>query len=140
MATYNAVNAAKAADPKAENIVDPGGALHGNMHCWTDTYVGTGAEAAAQTIAFGQVLPVGAKIIDVILCTNAMGGTVDVGDAGDADRYQGTSADNAITLLDERGGFSYNITGTNDTQILVTLSAAVTLAGTIKVICVYTAD
>jgi hypothetical protein len=87
----------------------------------------------------GPEMPVGAKILEMTLCTNAMGGTVDVGDAVDADRYQAASADNAITRLDERAGFNYNIIATT-TQVLVTLSAAVTAAGTIKVTCVYSAD
>ena len=68
-----------------------------------------------------------------------VGGTVGLGDAVSATRYGSALADNAISVSDELGGIMYTIAATT-TQILVTLSAAVTLAGTIKVTVFYTVE
>ena len=140
MATYNGVNAAKIADPSASNIIDPGGAIHGNVHCWTDTYVGLGTEANLETIAMGPEMPVGAKILWYSITCNAIGGTPDLGDGVDVDAYIDEATDNAVTMAnDVITGIGKEITATTQ-QATVTLDALVTAAGVITVSMMYTAD
>jgi len=139
MATLYGANATKIAAMKPYDILSAG-STGGKVRSFEDTYTGLGTESASDLITMGPALPVGARVLDVILATNAMGGTVDVGDADDDNRYQATSADNAVTHTDEKTGVLYTITGTDDTQIYVKISAAVTAAGTIKVICLYVVE
>lgn len=111
------------------------------------------ALANASTIEMCAPLPVGARIVNVIVYTDDMGSTVtcDVGDADDADRYlDGISLTTANTCfplagytnaLGEIDGFGYQILGTglisggDDTQIIVTTAGIWT--GTLKLMVIY---
>jgi len=140
MATLYGVNATKIADPTAANRINPGGSAFGNVHCFTDTYVGLGTEANLDVIKMGPVLPVGAKILWYSITCDTIGGTPDLGDGVDVDAYIDEAADNAVTLAsDVITGIGKTITATTQ-QATVTLDAAVTLAGVITVSMIYTAD
>ena len=138
MATLYGVNAALVADPTGANLVNQG-AIKGRVRVMSDNYVGLGTEANLDVIKIGAPLPVGAKILFAVVSCNAIGGTIGLGDAVSATRYGSALADNTISYIDEVGGFQYAIIATT-VQLLVTLSAAVTAAGTIKVTVFYTND
>jgi len=124
------------------------GKMGGNVRCMVDTYTGLGTESANDTIEMGTDLPKGATILNVILRMNATGTTAHVGDAEDPNRYIDTGADNTTTLSNDlyTTGVGYEITDVEatspyDSQILVTiLTGAVTAAGTIDLIVLYTAE
>ena len=143
MATYNGVNAAIIAAPTPSTVLDPGLA-GGNVRCFTDYYVGLGTESANETIAMGPVLPVGARILFMVLTQTSTGNTPDVGDAESSERYISEAADNAVHVSDATTGGNYEIdmttAATPDNQILVLLDAAVTAAGTIKLVVFYTVE
>ncbi len=143
MATYNGVNAAKIAAMKPTNILDPGLA-GGKVRCFIDTYVGLGTEANLETIAMGPKLKKGARILDVIIECDTIGGSPDVGDAESSERYISEATDNAVHRLDAVGGVGYEIDETDedalDSQILILLDAAVTEAGIITLVVFYTVE
>ena len=143
MATYNGVNAAIIAAITPSTILDPG-LNGGTVRCMVDTYVGLGTESSAETIAMCGELPVGARILDVTVILKAVGGTPDIGDAEDPDRYVDEATDNAVTRLNNVAGAGYEVdmttTSTPDNQILVTLDAAVTASGIITVVVFYTVE
>lgn len=140
------VNATKVATgPTGSNILGQATANAG-VYAMYDEY-----EAAAlttgSTITMGSPLPIGARILNVIVFSDDMGSTVtcDVGDAGDTDRYLDgidmTNANDCLSLLyaptrlSEIDGFGYVITGTNDQQILITTAGVWT--GTVKLVVLY---
>lgn len=144
MATLYGVNKTKMLDPKAANILD-GGLAGGKVHCFVDTYTGLGTESAADVIEMGPELPVGARVLYVAISQDTCGGTPDVGDYEDTDRYIDEATDNAcLDTTDTKTGIGYEVdmttASTPDNQIIVTLDAAVTLNGVIKVVCLYTTD
>lgn len=143
--TVYGVNATKAKTPIGANIIDQ--ATQDSKLCVAfDTYEASALETAS-TIDMCAKLPVGARIINVILYTDDMGSTVtcDVGDADDPDRYlDGIDVTNANdvhsllgagTRLGEIDGFGYVITGGKDQQIQI-LTAGV-WTGTVKLAVVY---
>ena len=121
------------------------GNVGGNVRCMVDTYTGLGTESADDLIEMGTDLPKGAIILNVILRVNTAGGTFDVGDAEDENRYMEAAADNTVTLSNDvyLTGVGYEITDLPDTspfdsQILVKVNTgAVTSAGTITLIVLY---
>jgi hypothetical protein len=140
MAAYYGVNYTKYLTPTADNITDPG-ELEGKVRVMTDTYEAS-AIAAGSTIYMGKPLPVGARILNVLMFFDALGAaTVSVGDASSAARYLAatdvTSA-GAVDMAegDKVNGLLYEITSTTDDIILTTASVAIT--GTIKLIVFYT--
>ena len=144
MATLKAVNKTIIDAITPATILDPG-KQGGNVRCFVDTYVGLGTEAAADVIEFGADLPVGAKILWGWIELAAVGGTPDLGDAEDADRYVDEASDNAVTMFNDTiTGLNYEIdnsvAATPDSQLIVTLDAAVTLAGVITVCIFYTVE
>ena len=121
-------------------ILDPG-VSGGNVRCFIDTYTGLGTEASGDVIQFGPKLPVGARILWYCITMNAAGGTPDVGDVDDVDRYFDELADNAINMYsDVITGVGYEVDGTDDQQVIVTLDAAVTAAGVITLVFMYTVE
>ncbi len=127
MAAVNGVNNTKAADPKAANILNPG-VLGGKKRVMVDTYTAS-ALASGSTIAVGKSLPVGAIVTGVKLGFAALGAssTLSVGDAGSATRYlAAASSATAGTRLgpDLVTGLGYVVTGTSDTDILITTGGA----------------
>lgn len=145
------VNAAKYATPTGSNILDQATSRAG-VYAIYDEYEAK-ALADASTIKVGTPLPIGARVINVIVFSDDMGSTVtcDVGDADDADRYlDGIDMTNtndcvsmlyAPTRLSEIDGFGYRVLGTgkvsggDDTQVIITTAGIWT--GTVKVVIVY---
>ena len=141
MASYYGANYTKYQTPTAGNITDPG-ELEGKVRVMTDTYEATG-EAAGSLIYMGKPLPVGARILNIKLAYDALGGssTLAVGDAVSAARYMaaGTSASAGIRdMADETtiDGLLFEILSTTTNIIITTAGAAIT--GTIKMIVEYT--
>jgi len=151
MAAVKGVNRTKADLPIGSSIL--GQATSDAKVCMIyDTYEASALENAS-TIAMGTKLPVGARVINVILYSDDMGSTVtcDVGDADDADRYlDGINVTNANdvhsllgadTRLGEIDGFGYVVLGTgavsggDDTQVIITTAGIWT--GTLKLMVIY---
>jgi len=88
MASFYGTNATKALAISPSNILDAG-LIGGNVRIATDSYTAVGTEVTNDLIYMGYTLPKGAKVLDVVLHTSALGTgvTLDVGDAEDADRY-----------------------------------------------------
>lgn len=146
MAAVLGVNATKiATGPTGSNILGQGTANAG-VYAMYDEYEASALETAS-TITMGSPLPIGARVLNVILYTDDMGSTVtcDVGDADDADRYlDGVDVTNANdvhsllgagTRLGEIDGFGYVVDGTNDQQILITTAGI--WSGTVKIVVIY---
>jgi hypothetical protein len=140
MAAVLGVNATKAAAGFiGSNILSQGQAGSG-LKVMVDTYEAS-ALATASTITMGTALPVGATIVDVIFQWDDMGSTVTfkAGDAADDDRYIVASTDvttaNGKASISNIAGRGYVITGTNDTQIIVTTAG--TWTGTFSMTVLY---
>jgi hypothetical protein len=121
------------------------GSSGGKVRCFVDYYVGLGTESAGDVIEMGPELPVGAKILYLAFSQTACGGTPDVGDYEDTDRYVDEATDNAsMDITDTITGIGYEVDMTTpttpDNQIIVTLDAAVTLSGVMKLVCLYTVE
>ena len=141
MAEYLGVNATKVATPIADNITDPG-ELNGKVRVITDTYEAV-AIALGSTIKMGKPLPVGARILNIKLAFDALGGssTLAVGDAVSAARFMaaGSSASAGIRdMADETtvDGLLFEVLSTTVDIIITVAGAAIT--GTIKIIVEYT--
>jgi hypothetical protein len=144
MATLKAANRTIMDAITPATVLDKG-LVGGNVRCMIDTYTGLGTESSGDTIEFGGELPKGARVVGGYIVCTSMGGTPDVGDAEDPDRYVDEAADNTATsFTDVLTGIGYEVdmttSTTPDNQILVTLDAAVTAAGTITVVVLYTAE
>jgi hypothetical protein len=140
MSAVKGVNATKeAAGFIGSNILDQGMA-GGFVKAIVDTYEAS-ALADASTITMGTKLPVGATILDVIFQWDDMGSTVTfkAGDAGDDDRYMVAGTDvttaNGKASISNIAGRNYVITGTSDTQIIVTTAGIWT--GTLNMTVLY---
>lgn len=142
MATVYGVQATKVLTPTGANIVSPG-YLGGRVRVMADYYEAA-AVAADSTIHMGQDLPIGAKILNVILAFDALGSaTIAVGDSTSTGRYlTATSVASAGVVGavedDNVDGLLYEITSTTRSIILTTASAAIT--GTVKLIVFYTVE
>lgn len=143
MATLYGANKTKIDAMKPSNILDPG-LMGGKVRCMVDTYTGLGTESAGDVIEMGSKLPVGARVLDVVVVLNGTGNTPDIGDYEDTDRYIDEATDDAVTRLSNVAGAAYEIDETDadnlDSQIVVTLDAAVTLNGVITVIVFYAVE
>ena len=125
-------------------VLEPG-VSGGNVRCFVDHYTGLGTEAAADVIQFGPTLPTGAHVCYIAFQQVATGNTPDVGDLEDTDRYLDEPGDNATTLTgDVATGVGYEVDMTTattpDNQIIITLDAAVTLAGKMTLVVMYTVE
>ena len=137
MATFYGTNSTIANAPTPATILKPG-LLGGNVRIVTDTYTVPNpatALVAGSLIHMGYTLPVGAKILFMILHTTALGTgvTLNVGDAKDDDRYiSAVDCSGAITVFGpeaaEIDGRSYELDASDsdalDTQIIVDVHAA----------------
>lgn len=144
MATLYGVNKTKIDAMSPSNLLSAGEQT-GKVRCIIDTYVGLATESAADVIEMCQELPKGAKIVWGWIECAAIGGTPDLGDYEDTDRYVDEAADNAVTMFNDTvTGLNYEVDMTTattpDNQIIVTLDATVTLAGVITVCVFYTVE
>lgn len=119
------------------------GLIDGRVKAMVETYTILGSELSGSTITLGGVLPVGANIIKIELSVSAAqtSATMSVGDAGSATRYASalTGCQTAVTIFSAPGK-AYVITGTSDTQILITTGGATLTAGTLYATILYTND
>lgn len=144
MATLKGVNKTIIDSITPSTILDPG-KQGGNVRCMIDTYVGLATESSGDVIEMGADLPVGAKILWGWIELAAVGGTPDLGDYEDTDRYVDEASDNAVTMFnDVITGLNYEVdmttASTPDSQLIVTLDATVTQAGVITVCVFYTVE
>jgi len=144
MSTLYGVNATKINAMKPSNILSAG-EMGGKVRCMIDTYVGLATEVAADVIEMCAELPVGAKVVWGWIECVTIGGTPDLGDYEDTDRYVDEAADNAVTMFNDTvTGLNYAVdmttAATPDNQVIVTLDATVTLAGVITVCLLYTVE
>ncbi len=144
MATVYGTNYTKYLTPTSadSSITDPG-ELAGKVRVMTDTYEAS-AVASGSTIYMGKPLPVGARILNVLMFFDALGSaTISVGDSTSTARYiTATSVSSAggvdMAEGDKVDGLLYEITSTTDDIILTTASASIT--GTVKLIVFYTVE
>lgn len=139
MSAVLGVNATKqSAGFIGENIIDQG---YKGMERVISDYYEASSLANASTIQLGVALPVGAVISGMQFIWDDMGSTVSfkAGDTADDDRYvvSGTSVTtaNGSCQINACDGLGYKITGTNDTQLIVTTAGIWT--GTFRVIIRY---
>lgn len=134
MSAVLGVNATKAADPSPANILAPG-TLGGKKRTMVDKYEASGL-ASGSTISVGKALPVGAIVTGVKLAYDALGSssTLSVGDAGAAARYLAAASSASAGERDaiDVDGLGYVVTGTSDTQVLITTGGA-SITGTIAI-------
>ena len=158
-ATVYGVNRTKANDPTPANQVDAA-EMKGKLRVMYDSYALTTANDQGDIIEMCDELPVGARVIDVIVISPVLGAACEfaLGDYADADRYidavdfgsSGLVARMGDTPVVNDDGFGYEILETNtgkvvgsgtDRQLTLTLSAAdVVTPGTIKVIVIYSVE
>ena len=141
MATVYGVNWTKYLTPVSDNITEPG-ELGGKVRVMTDTYEAA-AVAAGSTIYMGKPLPVGARILNIKLAFDALGGgtTLSVGDASSAARYLSAAASTSAGIRDMADestvdGLLYEIDADTDEIIVTTAGGSIT--GTVKLIVEYT--
>jgi len=143
MSTYKGVNRTLADDPVGSNIMDSG-LQGGKVRVILDTYEAA-AIVAGSIIEVGTELPKGARVIEIVMTTDALGAaTIDIGDYEDADRYNNdvdVSVANTVTRIDLIDGRQYKVDETytgktvgsgTDRQITLTTASA-TITGTIKI-------
>jgi len=138
-ATVLGVNRTKMDNAIGSNIVEPG--MDGsNIKIQYDTYE-LSALDIDDVIKLGNKLPKGARIIQIIVHNDALGGstTMDIGDGEDDDRYD-TAIDTSgggVTFCDNIAGRGYEIgTVALDDQIQATLEGAAG-TGTLKIAILY---
>ena len=141
MASVSGVNATLVA---AGGVATIGrGLIDGRVKVMIDSYALTTGNTSGDVISVGGTLPVGANIIAIVLMASVAQSslTMSVGDAGSATRYlsAGTGLQTAITpvIVDGKG---YVITGTSDTQLLLTTGGATATAATLYVKIFYSQD
>jgi len=138
-ATVKGVNRTKYDDAIGSNIVEPGqdGSV---LQVQYDEYELSGL-SINDVIQLGNKLPKGARIHQIIVTHDALGGstTLDIGDTDDDDRYD-TAIDTSSAgqvFCDNIAGKNYEV-GTNDgdDQIIATLEGG-SGTGTLKVLIIY---
>jgi len=147
MATVKGVNKTKIDAGGLSNKISQG-YIDGRVKTFFDQYEFAG-ELLATVVEVGPELPLGAKILEVVLSTDDLGNNVTliVGDAEDPNRYI-TSTDHGggtvlTTRLNAPDGLGYEIdmttASTPDNQILVTTATAAA-TGTMNIEVKYTKD
>ena len=142
MAAYKGLNKTKIDAMVPADILSPG-LMGGNVRIMIDSYTGV-ACVAADTIKVGGTLPVGAKVIDIMV-SNPHASTFTLGDAESVARYNASIAATAIEHIDVLGAMNYEVdmttASTPDNQILLTVvGAAMDAALTLKVAIIYTVE
>ena len=131
-------------------VLSPG-IVGGQVKVLTDSYTCAGTEVTGDLIYMGNKLPKGAKILEVLLHTTALGAgvTLNVGDAEDDNRYiSAVDCSGAVVIRMEAAeiaGRIYEIDETVstslDSSIIVDVNAAdtvLTASATIKIVVFYT--
>lgn len=150
--TYKGVNRTLADTPTGQNILSPG-LFAGKLRVMIDTYAmksGTD-EVTGQNVSMGGLLPIGAKIVEVILHSEVLSSgavAVSVGDDGSATRYLssvacGTGAAQTSKMLAAAiAGRAYTITAATNQIILTftTVNATVVEAAKIVLIVLYVVE
>lgn len=122
-------------------IVFSQGVTDATLHSVTATY--EASSAAANTIINLFKLPKNVVIQNFVVAFDALGtGTsMDIGDAGDADRYVDgvttTSAGSAVGVLPDGLGYVIGSDAENDDTIITAKILGAAATGTIKVTCYY---
>ena len=124
------------------SVLANAGDVSGKVRVFKDTYEASSL-ASGSDITVAR-LPLGARVVDILVKADALGGSVTlaVGDSGDADRYITATAMNTankgISLgVDGVIGSIGNEIGTGETDVLITTGGA-TASGTITSVVYYT--
>ncbi len=124
------------------SVLANSGDVSGKVRVFKDTYEASSL-ASGSDITVAR-LPLGARVVDILVKADALGGSVTlaVGDSGDADRYITATAMNTgnkgISLgVDGVIGSIGNEIGTGETDVLITTGGA-TASGTITSVVYYT--
>ena len=124
------------------SVLANAGDVHGSVRVFKDTYEASSLGAGSDiTVAR---LPKGARVVDIHLKADALGGSVTlaVGDSADPDRYiTATAAANAgvISMHNEGAIGGVGFEQTAETDILITTGGAAA-TGTIKCMVFYTVE
>jgi len=121
-----------------------GGEFDGRVKVSIDSYEAA-TLVSGSTIEIGGTLPEGAKVLEVVIQADALGGSVTlaVGDSDTAARYISATAMNTgdkVLRINAIGGRNYVIgTASGDNQVLITVGGA-SATGSIKTQIFYTND
>ncbi len=121
-----------------------GGEFDGRVKVMIDSFVASSL-AQDSTIDVGGIIPEGAKILEIVLMADALGGSVTlaVGDSDTAARYISATAMNTnhkVVRINVIDGRHYVVgTASGDNQIVITTAGA-TASGDIKIQIRYTND
>jgi len=154
LSTVYGVNHAKTLTNTPSNVLTQG-TMAGKVRVHCDYYE-LASTSTANMMSYGSVvvvgdkLPIGAKVVQVILGCDALSdgsfkGTMSVGDQGDVDRYLTASQVSTAavyfgpTLVDEMAPI-YEVTGTTDNYIRLYCASGQPSVGTIRVTVFYTAE
>lgn len=118
------------------------GVADATLHCVVATY--EASAAAANTVINLFKLPKGVVIQNFVVAHDDVGTgvTVDIGDAGDGDRYVdglsiSTSAGSTAGILPDGLGYVIGTDTTNDDTVITAKILGAAATGTIKVACYY---
>lgn len=136
------VNSTTYAAQIAGKIALSQGVADATLHCVTTTYEASAAAANTEINLF--VLPKGAVVQNFVVAHDDVGTgvTVDIGDAGDGDRYVdglslSTSAGSAVGCLVDGIGYVIGTDTEHDDTLVVAKILGSSATGTIKVVCYY---
>jgi len=115
---------------------------HGNLRVQYDSYEASSL-ASGSDITVAR-LPKGAKVYDIIVHFDALGGssTIKVGDSGDDDRYiaaTSTASAGQMSMSQEGAIAGFGYENTAETDVLLTTGGA-SITGTIKTAVIYSVE
>ncbi len=146
MATYKGVNKTIADAPTPSTIIAKG-EMGGNVRVMYDKYVvpATPLATTDDVIELCSELPLGARVLDIIIYNNLTSHTFSLGDYEEPQRYNTTVAQGAQERLEVAGAHGYKVAmgtpTTPDNQIIVTIiGGTLTAADEIEIIVFYTIE
>ena len=115
---------------------------HGNLRVQYDSYEASSL-ASGSDITVAR-LPKGAKVYDIIVHFDSLGGssTISVGDSADADRYitaTSTASAGQMSMSQEGAIAGFGYENTDETNVLLTTGGA-SITGTIKTAVIYSVE
>ena len=126
MATYKGVNKTIVDAISPSTVLSPG-VMGSSLRVMIGSYTALGTELAASIIEFCDELPLGAKVIDVIIHNGDGAAAMKIGDYESTGRYEAAVAA-GVTAHANTVSFGYEVdmttASTPDNQIIVTTSAA----------------